>query len=1151
MNYVGAVVGGVIGAYAGGVSGAIYGAEIGYSIGSVIQASNAKTTVDGPRLSDVRVTFSSNGIFIPRYYVYVGGVGGNIIDGDSNLKATPHVTETSSGKGGPTTVTKTTSYSGTLLVLLCKSIGDRKVVWIKANGNLIWSRVSGSDGVTIVASQGLVGNIIVYDGNPDQLPDPTLEALHGIGNVSGYRGRLCVMFVDFQLENFSNNIEATLLTFGIAEGAGDFTISTLNELAPAVGLIADAIGPLYDGLVYWVFAQAGGTLTAYRDLFDGTGLHAQGAFLTSDYFLTGYSIDSSQTGLSGCPAPIYVPQFMQQTSFTGVCRGDVAAVYIAVRATHVEAAPYTVLDTFGNPLCEGETRTIVDDGVEGPVTFYEPLGRLLGTLSRLAFHAFYIAHPPITGFSHDPEGLVIAYAGKEHNFHAYAEICGTSLTDAHSLIAFSSGDDSLIDPDFPFIENTLTFSPGVIVGLLAANGKLYILVAESYAAPNWTVNCHVIDIRTAATIATWAGPTVTASFLQRFDLFLIGADLFVNGVYLWSWDDSGVLTTQNITGASPGDQNRVLAYNGSDYALYTEVTASSPVPGGRIQTLKVRADTIDPNITKPWSEVIAEIAAEKGVTTDTLDFTLLPDSVVSHGYMITRQASPRVAIDVIRDLIRVDIAESGSKIKFVLRGGDTVASLDADKDLGAMELSGNNDDPPQAVQWAINDELTQPRSFALKFADRTNNFEPSTAIARRETTPSQVDITSDATAFMLSPDEAAQAAEQGLTDQRLAAETAKWATTYKWELMETADPVDLPGKFKRRRVRVDSKTDKGGVIEWGGTRDDPASLTQFVKGGPASNNRPTANSILIAPFTNAEIGNWPSLRPNDDDSGFYIFLWPNAATGFTGALAYDQTNTSPREVGAVRAPGGARGVAVSVLPDFTDTDFDSGGYIDVQFPADVSLISTTPERMYGGECIYASGGEIYGALTATSLGSGLWRLHGGLLRGLRGTEAARATHTVGEAVYWLTTGGLLRDRNGSATTRGAAGPVSIGAVSIGRSTTDLDLVVSGNSTAQALIAFAPTNFVTGLGVGTTQLFTWMRRARKIPTDDFNVPLDDGTDDYQFQTCNEASFDTADLLLEAVTGEEWSSTRARPYYARVAQIGGDLKPGAFTAPLLVS
>lgn len=190
---------GTVGAAVGGFIGGPVGAQIGWLAGSMLGSLIDPPKMQGPRLGDLKLQRSSYGSMIPIVFGTVR-LAGTCID-QTDLQ---EHSETTSGKGGPEVENFT--YSASFALALCEGpiIGVRKI-W--ADGRLIYSGEAADD-----------MPCTLYLGTEDQLPDPTFEAIHGVGEVPGYRGIAYAVFSDYFLTDYGNRIP--LLEFEVYTAAG-------------------------------------------------------------------------------------------------------------------------------------------------------------------------------------------------------------------------------------------------------------------------------------------------------------------------------------------------------------------------------------------------------------------------------------------------------------------------------------------------------------------------------------------------------------------------------------------------------------------------------------------------------------------------------------------------------------------------------------------------------------------------------------------------------------------------------------------------------------------------------------------------------------------------------------------------------------------
>lgn len=192
----GALLGAGVGA---GVGAIALGAQIGWLAGSFIGnlfLGPEAPTQEGPRLTDLSVQSSAEGVGLPIVFGRAR-IAGNVIWARP-IQETRHEEEVG-GKGmggGGTQVSYT--YSVSFAIGLCEGpiIGIRKI-W--ADSKLIYDVSASASAGTLQVSQELAKAIRVYTGSESQTADPTIQSFEGAANVPAYRGLAYLVFEDLQL----------------------------------------------------------------------------------------------------------------------------------------------------------------------------------------------------------------------------------------------------------------------------------------------------------------------------------------------------------------------------------------------------------------------------------------------------------------------------------------------------------------------------------------------------------------------------------------------------------------------------------------------------------------------------------------------------------------------------------------------------------------------------------------------------------------------------------------------------------------------------------------------------------------------------------------------------------------------------------------
>jgi hypothetical protein len=229
LGVVGSAIGSSIGGTVLGLTAAQVGGFIGATIGQQIDGAlfSRKETVhqEGPRLSDINLTASTEGAPIPRIYGRTR-LGGQLIwAARFKETATTDTQTTGGGKGfggggGKTTVETTTyTYSISFAVGLSEGIVTRL--------GRVWA-----DGKLLDLSKFTTR---FYAGSETQDADPLIQQIEGAANVPAFRGLSYIVFEDMPLAEFGNRIPQLQFEVLRALHAGDAT--ALDNVVQGVALI--------------------------------------------------------------------------------------------------------------------------------------------------------------------------------------------------------------------------------------------------------------------------------------------------------------------------------------------------------------------------------------------------------------------------------------------------------------------------------------------------------------------------------------------------------------------------------------------------------------------------------------------------------------------------------------------------------------------------------------------------------------------------------------------------------------------------------------------------------------------------------------------------------------------------------------------------
>ncbi len=220
LSAVGAAAGAGFGGTVLGLSGAVIGRAVGATLGRVIDQrlmGSGSEAVETGRIERFRLTGASEGASVPQVYGRMR-VAGQVIWATQFQETSS--SNRSGGKGAPQQTVTSYSYTVSFAVALCE--GQISTV------GRIWA-----DGIEIDPDSL---NLRIYRGTEDQLPDPKIEAVEGLGNAPGYRGIAYVVVEDLDISRFGNRVPQ--FTFEVVRPAQGQYAQTTTDLSRAIQAVA-------------------------------------------------------------------------------------------------------------------------------------------------------------------------------------------------------------------------------------------------------------------------------------------------------------------------------------------------------------------------------------------------------------------------------------------------------------------------------------------------------------------------------------------------------------------------------------------------------------------------------------------------------------------------------------------------------------------------------------------------------------------------------------------------------------------------------------------------------------------------------------------------------------------------------------------------
>ena len=1004
------------GAAIGGFFGGPVGAQIGWAAGSLIGGVLFAPDQQGPRLQDTKVQVSSYGAAVPICY---GGVrvAGNVI-WSTNLQE--HA-EDASGKGGPSVTNYSYSVSCAVLIAEGEIAGIRRI-W--ADAKLVYDVTEDADTAARAESERFAEFFTFYPGNETQMPDPTIEAVEGAGNVEAYRGCAYVVFDSVPLADYGNRVP-------------NFTFEITTE--PAVAVTADVLAPLELGP--WENTATGAkprhskTKTTYRypasgtATYDGDDLAAAEAAMLADYaWATQYL--GYYTSVNGL-----LSMFSTGTDASTDINNGNGARYVYLAYNLEVPDNVDVSGGYGPGLTDQEWC----DGVStiAGCSAGSPTESVMSTVfpEGIGSGGASVGHTGI-GRMFGPGGP----PGDDPHYDAYRLGALDNVLGANCVSCAPVGGYfpivKIIKHRFIRVERALSLPPQtceigdpVELGIAQVPGNSALCIQ-----PDGTLSPNVVYAQVSGAYRQLVELDQDATVVNDYPLGPVLASGSASDTQAY-WDAQAV-----------------LAGVGGSYGVDYPADVADVALGSDDSTERAAGSAL-------LSAIVTDLCARAGLEAADIDVTELTDVVL--GYKVMRQMSARAALESLRQAFWFDAVENGDVLQFVKRGGASVAAIEAD-DLGASE-SG------EAVALVVPrraQETELPAEITVAYECRAADYQTSTQQARRVTTGSQQRIGVELP-IVLTDQAAADVADVLMVDAWQGRSERKFATTRKWSHLLPTDIVTLDDGDFTYVGRITEKVEDGPVINWTMRDEEAATYSPNATPGVTSGG---GSAITFTPPMRLELMDLPALRDDDDDAGFYAAA-SGFLPGFSGGRLYKSLDDASFAALQDMNVGATIGYATTVLGDFSGGNvIDELNTVTVRLH-DGSLSTTTRDELLNGANGALIGDEVIQFLRATLSAPSVYILSG-LLRGRRGTEQHMSTHAAEDRFVLLNEATVYRigqsvPHIGAAYYRG---------VPYGGALTDA-VSQEFENTGAALKPLSPSHLHATNAGGGSYTLTWVRRTR--------------------------------------------------------------------------
>jgi len=433
------------------------------------------------------------------------------------------------------------------------------------------------------------------------------------------------------------------------------------------------------------------------------------------------------------------------------------------------------------------------------------------------------------------------------------------------------------------------------------------------------------------------------------------------------------------------------AYRHSVYVVIKRLTCSDY--GNRVPNLEF---VVEPSVTV-LGDIVEELASYAGCT---VDASALTETV--RGFAVGQEGTVWDAIQPLASSFFFDLVKTRYGFEALKRGRSLRTIIPETK--WAARKTGEDAATTKSVK--ITDPNKYPDELTISYFDPGRDFQVNTQRAGRNVSYAKNKLSAQVP-IVFTADEARNVAERTLHEalSRSRSMTIDLPREYRW--LVAADNIGLEVAGNVEVWRIENKTDSPNqTIALEVVSEDPYNYISNLTGAAGDfpvNDLGLPGDSILQPIDG------PILRTADDSTGFYMTL-NGTGTGWRGSEVSRALGVgSPLTYTVI----GNAGVGAAMAD--CDTTLASG-------PVDVwDEVNTLTVTMIGGELTSATAeeilttnanlawvggedgedGELINFRTATA-GSpeGVYVLSG-LLRGRYGTEAASATHGVGERLVLL------------------------------------------------------------------------------------------------------------------------------------------------------
>jgi GTA TIM-barrel-like domain/Putative phage tail protein len=385
--------------------------------------------------------------------------------------------------------------------------------------------------------------------------------------------------------------------------------------------------------------------------------------------------------------------------------------------------------------------------------------------------------------------------------------------------------------------------------------------------------------------------------------------------------------------------------------------------------------------------IVYDICKKAGLSDAQIDVSRLNEAV--EGYIITGRTSARSAIEELMSAYFFDCVESEQALRFVPRGGASVANIDYDE----LLFDGKN----EAIRTTVRSENELPSQTEVLFLDRTKQYQIGTARAFKQISDSRVKMAGNFP-LVLSVSAATAIAEKTLYLAWLGRTSYRLSLDLQYAALQPSDVITINQNGSNSTMRIVKTVHDAGRIIIDAVSENVGLYEPSRLNEELTNNNAVA-VVNISP-TEYEFLDIPAL-PNDNPNDAMLRVAANGvAGGWSGAAIYSAIGGDYSRIGDVNNAA-IMGIVQAIPLGFSGGNvIDEVNFIDVLLSSGAELQSISEQSLLSGANAAVVGGEIIQFMEAQMLARGKYRLRR-LLRGRLGTEDMIISHIIGERFILL------------------------------------------------------------------------------------------------------------------------------------------------------